>query len=581
VKVHVLALDFDGTIAIDGVLDDSVRDAVRTARARGITVLLVTGRIRADLERLLCDLALFDAVVAENGACVFFPQSGRSVALGRSPPLAFTQELCRRDIPFLAGECVVDLHADHASAVLSVIRILELPLVLQFNRDRLMVLPQAISKATGLREALRALRLSPHNAIAFGDAENDYELLRACELGIAVAWGSDALTAAADEVLPGDGPPAVARRILEIADDPRFAQNHQGRRLVHLGIREGGGSLTLPVRGRNVLVTGDTRSGKSWVTGLLCEQLVLEHYCVCIVDPEGEYAGMETLPSVVVFDADPVPPGLDDVERTLRYPDVSAVLDLSHLDHKEKTSYAKTLLKRLRGLRARTGLPHRIVVDEAHYFLHDPDVTELFDWSLSGYTLVTYRASQLHGAVLDAMQSIIVTRASDPAEAEALRGRFGRETDPQDWTEILPNLETDEAALLPGSAESGDRLVRFKVSRRLTEHVRHERKYVSVPLPPQSSFVFMRDGTATGDRACSLGEFVAILEEEPTFGDHIRDHDVSRWVRDVFVDGVLADRIREIEDEWIGGRIDAVHEAIAGAVRMRYHEAAGELPAAS
>ena len=40
------------------------------------------------------------------------------------------------------------------------IRYLELPLVLLFNRGRLMVLPQAISKATGLREALRTLRLS-------------------------------------------------------------------------------------------------------------------------------------------------------------------------------------------------------------------------------------------------------------------------------------------------------------------------------------------------------------------------------------------------------------------------------------
>ena len=39
------------------------------------------------------------------------------------------------------------------------IRRLELPLTLQFNRARLMVLPLGASKASGLREALRALRL--------------------------------------------------------------------------------------------------------------------------------------------------------------------------------------------------------------------------------------------------------------------------------------------------------------------------------------------------------------------------------------------------------------------------------------
>ncbi len=35
-----------------------------------------------------------------------------------------------------------------------------------------------------------------------------------------------------------------------------------------------------------------------------------------------------------------------------------------------------------RPLRLRTGLPHRIVIDEAHYFLHDRDVKELLDLEL-------------------------------------------------------------------------------------------------------------------------------------------------------------------------------------------------------
>jgi hypothetical protein len=36
--------------------------------------------------------------------------------------------------------------------------------------------------------------------------------------------------------------------------------------------------FSLAVRGRNVLVTGDAKSGKSWVAGLLCEQLILHGY---------------------------------------------------------------------------------------------------------------------------------------------------------------------------------------------------------------------------------------------------------------------------------------------------------------
>ena len=44
-KLSVLALDYDGTIARDDKMDPAVRAAIADARERGITVLLVTGRI--------------------------------------------------------------------------------------------------------------------------------------------------------------------------------------------------------------------------------------------------------------------------------------------------------------------------------------------------------------------------------------------------------------------------------------------------------------------------------------------------------------------------------------------------------
>ena len=43
-KLAALALDYDGTIAVDGVLDPGVREAIADARQRGIAVILVTGR---------------------------------------------------------------------------------------------------------------------------------------------------------------------------------------------------------------------------------------------------------------------------------------------------------------------------------------------------------------------------------------------------------------------------------------------------------------------------------------------------------------------------------------------------------
>jgi len=62
-RFRVLALDYDGTIAQSGKLDPETGAAIREVRKRGISVVLVTGRILDDLRRVAGNLSLFDAVV--------------------------------------------------------------------------------------------------------------------------------------------------------------------------------------------------------------------------------------------------------------------------------------------------------------------------------------------------------------------------------------------------------------------------------------------------------------------------------------------------------------------------------------
>lgn len=578
-KLSVLAIDYDGTIAVDGILDPGVRAALAMARERGLAVVLVTGRIVADLERVLGGEGggraeaerLFDAIVAENGAVVHFPQSERSLDLGHAPPLAFVSELRHRGVPFLAGDCVVETDADRGPVLLSVLRELELPLCLLFNRGRVMVLPQGISKATGLREALRALRLSPHNALALGDAENDHELLDACEVGVAVAWGSPVLQSAADEVLPGGGPAAVAGFVRTLAKEPDLEPHRIGRRRLRLGVAPDGSPCELAVRGRNVLIAGDTRSGKSWIAGVLGEQLVLQHYCVCVIDPEGEYAALQVLPSVVVFDACPRPPSMDDLVRTLRYPDVSVVVDLSGLPAEQKGATVRQLLLRLRDLRRSTGLPHRIVVDEAHDFLRDDTAAEVLDLARGGYTLVTWHVSWLAPSVLRSAEAVLVTRASDPAEARALHRRWGHGWAEEDWVRTLGELPLAEAVLLPGAPESGDRMVRFRVAPRMTEHVRHRRKYQSATVAPEHAFVFTNaDGGGTGPIAHNIGELVAALRDGVDLTGHLRRGDLSHWLRSVMSDDQVAADVAVLEARWRNGELPEPAAAIAAALNARY-----------
>ncbi|MGQ0736729.1 MAG: HAD hydrolase family protein [Acidobacteriota bacterium] len=556
-------------------MDSDVRAAIAELRSGGLVIVVVTGRILEDLRRVAGDLHFVDAVVAENGAVIAFPASGSESVLGSAPSPPLLQALDREGIRYDAGRVVVEAGAGDAPRLLRIIQRLELPLSLAFNRGHVMVLPQAISKATGLRQALAILRLSPHNCVALGDAENDHELLRACELGVAVGWGSEALKAAADVVLEGEGPAAVAGYLRDLARDGRVPAPVVPRRRLHLGYADDGREVALAVRGRNVLVAGDPKSGKSWAAGLLCEQLILHGYSLCLLDPEGDYVSLEALPGVRVFGgADPLPRPRD-LLRALRHADVSVVVDLSHVEHDEKVDYLRAALPALARLRQHTGLPHRIVVDEAHYFLHDVAATASLDFDQGGYTLISYRPSTLHPDLARHCEAVVVTRESDPAEVGALHAMCGLGQgcgSLAEWGRLLGSLVIGEAVVLPITAEAEGMPRRIRLAPRLTPHVRHLAKYIDVPVPERRAFVFWRNGSPRARRARTLREFVAIVgrTEIAALDGHLQRNDFSRWFADVFGDFPLAEAVREIEEEYRRHPASDVATRVAQAVRARY-----------
>jgi hydroxymethylpyrimidine pyrophosphatase-like HAD family hydrolase len=586
-NLSAIALDYDGTIARNDALDASVREAIAAARAHGISVLLVTGKILADLRRHAGDLHFVDGVVAENGAVLHFPDTGHTTSVAPAVLPAFTAELSRHNVPFSAGDCLVDANVSEAVRILNVVRDLELPLVLLFNGGRVMTLAQGISKATGLHAALDTLRLSARNTIAIGDAENDHEMLRLVEVGVAVEWGSAALRQAADIVLPGTGPAAVAQYLLNLAQTKQLPVPPRARRRLLLGYTEDGREFSLAVRGRNVLIAGDVKSGKSWIAGLIGEQLILHGYCVCVIDPEGDYVSLEALPGVTVLGGEDPPPTPKDLLRALRYPDRSVVVDLSHLTHEDKIPYIRSLLPSLNVLRQRSGLPHRILIDEAHYFLHDDDPLDLLDLDRNGYIIVTYRASRLPKGVLHASEVMIVTCESDPSELEALRSCCAHcgQSDTTPWP-MIGHLRRGQAVALPTTAEAGGELKLFTVGPRLTPHVRHREKYVDVPVSEHRAFVFSAKENAPR-RARTMRQFVLELESTPLreLDGFLRRGDFSRWVADVFGDHALAAELRSIEARYRATpESDVVTEA-AAAVRAQYDlaedEPAGTVTAAA
>jgi soluble P-type ATPase len=576
-KLAAIALDYDGTIAAGDVMDPSVRTAIGEARAAGIAVLLVTGRRLDDLRRVAGDLSCFDVLVAENGAVIDFPLRGRHVVLGHAPNAAFVAELRRRGVVCETGEALVEASAADAGVLIDVIHALELPLVLTFNRGRVMALPQAVGKSTGLKQALHTLRLSLHNAIAIGDAQNDHDMLEACEMGVAVEWGSAALRAAADDVIRGAGPPAVAEYIRRMAQARELTGAHMGRRRVLLGHRHDGSLVDLAVRGRPVLVAGEPGTGKSWLAGLISEQLILQGYCVCVIDPEGDYATLEALPGVILLGGDDPAPTARELTRALRHPDVSVVVDLSRMRHREKMQYMGTVMDLLLRFRDQTGLPHRILVDEAHYLISRKPAWAQDPASLRGMTLVTYRISTLTQALrLPDDVVVLVTKETDGHEVESLRRACRTKAAPA--AAVFASLPVSEAAILPGPDEAGGSVMRFQIAPRLTSHVRHRTKYLDMPVDESRAFVFSERGRPVA-RAQTLKEFVGLLVALPAglVLGHLERGDFSRWIEAVFRDGVLAARIRAIESRHGNEPVADIVADIDQTISARYERMASDL----
>ena len=197
----LLATDYDGTLAHDGVVDNRALSALERFRASGRRLVLVTGRHLPDLSKIFPHLDFFDRVVVENGGVLYRPQSREEKLLCDPPDPRFIDLLQERKVPFSAGRTVVATWRPHDAEVLAAIRDLGLDLQVIFNKESVMVLPSGVNKGTALHAALDELGISEHNVVAVGDAENDLPMLRMSACGAAVANALLSVKEEADVVL--------------------------------------------------------------------------------------------------------------------------------------------------------------------------------------------------------------------------------------------------------------------------------------------------------------------------------------------------------------------------------------------
>jgi Cof subfamily protein (haloacid dehalogenase superfamily) len=253
----VLASDFDRTlVGEDAVLRPRTRASLEAARDAGVRVVVVTGRMFRSIRPYLLDAGLHDPVICYQGAVVADPVSGEWL---RHEPIPL--ELARETIALVESEghalnCYVDddlivdeiTPENRAYADFQNLPITEVgPLLDWLDRpptklvvvgdpqvldgfeqrakahfgDRLYIsksLPYflefaspRVHKADGLAFLGEHLGFGSEDAIAFGDGENDVELVEWAGFGIAVANAHRRVLEAADWTCPSVDEEGVAQ----------------------------------------------------------------------------------------------------------------------------------------------------------------------------------------------------------------------------------------------------------------------------------------------------------------------------------------------------------------------------------
>jgi hydroxymethylpyrimidine pyrophosphatase-like HAD family hydrolase len=560
-RYFALATDYDGTLATHGVVNEATRRALERFAASGRKLVLVTGRELDDLEHAFAHLALFDRVVAENGAIEYVPATKEVRLLDEPPPPAFVDALRSRGVtPLSVGKVIVATREPYESVVLEVIRDLGLELHVEFNKGAVMVLPAGTTKRTGLAHALERMGLSPHNVVGVGDAENDHTFLSMCECAVSVANGLPSLKERCDWVTPspeGAGVVELVDRV--IADDLRSVAPVD-RHELSVGKTGDGQAVTIDPYESCVLVAGPSGSGKSTIAVSLLERLLEKDYQLCVIDPEGDHEPRQLLAAVGTMDHAPT---VEEVARLLEDPGRSIVATLLAVPMADRPRWFGSMSERVEELRHRTGRPHWLLVDEAHHVL--PAAKDVSTTALprpaAGLVFVTVDPSSVSPEVLSRVNLVVCT-ASRPGETlGAFAAAAGR---------TAPAIEESEAsAFVWRVGEKTARGVDIPPPRH--HHLRHQRKYARGDVGEDRSFYFRGPRGALNLRAQNLALFVQIASgvDDATWEHHLRKGDYSRWFRDAIKDEELADDAEAVER---AGELSAAESRarVTAAIEKRY-----------
>ena len=238
--------DIDGTLwNYDNYIPDSTREGIKKLRENGHLAFICSGRARAFIRNKDLLSLGFDGIVCACGChveidnkvlfekLIDYDLAEKTVELvrkyGIKPILEGPKHLYMDDSEFghddmfgnvlrrdvgedllpIGGDaygkwvinkmsCATEIEADKRIECFD--KLSEDYQIIQHDHNVCELVPAGHTKATGMLKACEILGIDPANTYAFGDSENDLDMLEAAGVGIAMGNGTDRAKAAADYV---------------------------------------------------------------------------------------------------------------------------------------------------------------------------------------------------------------------------------------------------------------------------------------------------------------------------------------------------------------------------------------------
>ncbi|NMO94419.1 Cof-type HAD-IIB family hydrolase [Paenibacillus lemnae] len=237
-KIKLLALDLDGTVLNDeGKVPAENREWILKAVDAGVTVMFSTGRGMQTVTGILSEIPLVGPMVLLNGAEVW---GGKDELVERhyldADEIRRLHSIAHQADAHFWGYCEESLtgkadwteemfgrswmkfgmyHKDN-DVIEELRRLAAESDTIEISRSaaiNMEISPKGISKESGVRTICTRLGIGMDEVMAIGDNLNDYRLIKAAGLGVAMGNGDDELKAAADAVTETNNNAGVAKAI--------------------------------------------------------------------------------------------------------------------------------------------------------------------------------------------------------------------------------------------------------------------------------------------------------------------------------------------------------------------------------